>query len=88
MRWREAALPQVACGFGMTGQLELIEGRSVVEQLSSRRALLAQVGDALGKGEMHAQFDETNQVTTAPTAVTIEQVLVRVDVEGGMVFLM
>ena len=61
---------------------------SVVEQLSGRRALLAQVGDALGKGKMQAQFDETNQVTTAPTAVTIEQVLVRVDVEGGMVFLM
>jgi len=88
-RWiAQSALPQVVCGFGMTEQLELIKGRSVVEQLSSRRALLAQVGDALGKGEMQAQSDETNQVATAPTAVTIEQVLVRVDVEGGMVFLM
>src|SRR6516162_5922239 len=84
----QTALQQVVHGFGMTGELELIEGRGVVEQLSSRRELFAQVGEALVKGEMLTQLDETNQVAAAPTAVTVEQILKRVDVKGGMGFLM
>ena len=72
----------------MPGELESIEGRGVVEQLSSRRELFAQVGEALAKGETLAQLDETNQIAAAPTAVTVEQILVRVDVEGGVGLLM
>src|ERR1700751_6437548 len=72
----------------MPGELESIEGRGVVEQLSSRRELLAQVGEALAEGEMLAQLNKTNQIAAAPTAVTVEQILVRVDVEGGVGLLM
>ncbi len=72
----------------MAGELELIEGRGVLEELSGGRELLAQVGDAAAEGEMPTQLEETNQVTAAPTAMTVEQVLMGVDVEGGMGFLM
>src|SRR5438876_2852329 len=84
----QTALQQVVHGFRMPGELESIEGRGVVEQLSSRRELFAQVGEALAKGETLAELDETNQIAAAPTAVTVEQILVRVDVEGGVGLLM
>src|SRR5215471_12684824 len=34
------------------------------------------------------EFDKADKVATAPTAVTVEQVFLRVDVEGGMSVLM
>ena len=34
------------------------------------------------------EFDKANEVATTPTAVTVEQVFLRVDVEGGMGVLM
>lgn len=34
------------------------------------------------------EFDKADEVATAPTAVTVEQVFLRVDVEGGMSILM
>src|SRR6267143_1277932 len=72
----------------MAGELELIEGRGVLDELSRGSELLAQLGDATAEGEMQTQLEETNQVTAAPTAMTVGQVLVGVDVEGGMGFLM
>jgi len=46
----------------------------VLEELSRGSELLAQVGDATTEGEMPTQLEETNQVTAAPTAMTVEQV--------------
>ena len=34
------------------------------------------------------EFDKADKVATAPTAVTVEQIFLRVDVEGGMSVLM
>src|SRR5258708_27805540 len=83
----ESALQQVVHGFGMTGELELIEGRGVLEELSRGSEVLAQVGDATTEGEMQTQLKETNQVTPAPPAMTVEQALVGGNVTGGMCFL-
>ena len=84
----QSTLQQVLHGFGMTGQLELIESRGVLEQSCSRSELFAEIKNTLAKGEMAAQLDEANQVTALSAAMTVEQVLMRVDVEGGMGFLM
>ncbi len=66
------------------GELELIEGRGVLEELNRGSELLTKVGDATAEGEMPTQLKETNQVTAAPTAMTVEQVREGVDIEGGM----
>jgi len=69
------------------GELELIQGRGVLEELSRGSELLTKVGDATAEGEMPTQLKETNQVTAAPTAMTVERVREGVDIKGGMGFL-
>src|SRR5215469_1236233 len=80
-------LSQILNAFGIAVQFELIEGGAVLKQLRRGREFLLEVGDAVAKGELQRQFDKANQVTAAPAAVAVEQVLVRVDVERGMSFL-
>ena len=50
----------------MAGELELVEGRGVLEELSGGSELLAQVGDAAAEGEMPTQLEETNQSPPRP----------------------
>ena len=82
------ALGQVIHAFAMTMQLELVEAGSTSEQLRSGSQFLRQVRDTLAEGEMVREFDKADKVATAPTAVTVEQVFLRVDVEGRMSVLM
>src|ERR1700687_1234656 len=82
-------LPEILNRFRMTRELLLIESNCVLEQLGSgsRQPFLLQLRDTLTERELSFQLDEANEVTTAPTAVTVEQVLAGVDVEGGTSFL-
>lgn len=84
----QSALRQVVNAFGMAVQFELIKTGGVFEKLRYGCEFLQQVGDTLAEGEMLRKLHETNQVTASATAVAVEQILARVDVEGGMGFLM
>ena len=83
----KGALPEILNRLWMTRELPLIESNCLFEQICSRQPFLLQLRDTLTEIELSFQLDETNQVTTAPTAVTVEQVLAGVEVEGGMSFL-
>jgi hypothetical protein len=82
------ALGQVIHAFAMTMQLELVEAGGTSEELRSGSKFLRQVGDTLSEREMVGEFDKADKVATAPTAVTVEQVFLRVNVERGMSVLM
>jgi len=84
----QSTLRQVVNAFGIAVQFELIKTRGVFEQLGSGCEFLLQVDDALAEGEMLRKLHQANQVTTAATAVAVEQILARVDIERGMGFLM
>ena len=88
LRIMYAALGQIVHALTMTMQFELVEAGGTSEQLRSGSEFLRQVDDTLAKGEMARQFDKANQVAAAPTAVTIEQVFLSIDVERGMGLLM
>src|SRR5437773_11739304 len=77
----QSTLRQVVNAFGIAVQFELIKTRGVFEQLGSGCEFLLQVDDALAEGEMLRKLHQANQVTTAATAVAVEQILARVDIE-------
>ena len=83
-----ATLGQIVHAFAMAMQFELVESGGLREQLGGGSQFLRQVGNALAEGEMLRKLDKANQVAAAPTAVAIEQVLARVDVEAGASVLM
>jgi hypothetical protein len=76
---------QIVNCFGITVQLKLIEGGGERQQLGRGGQFFLQVGDAVAKGEMQRQFGQANQVTAPPAAVTIDQILARVDVDSPVV---
>ena len=84
----QSTLRQVVNAFRMAVQFELIKTRSVLEQLGCGCEFFPQVGDALAKGEMLGKLHQANQIPASATTVAVEQILARVDIEGGMDFLM
>jgi hypothetical protein len=75
---------QIIHAFAMAMQLELVEAGGMSEQLRSGSEFFRKVRDTLAEGKMVREFDKADEIATAPTAVTVEQVFLRVDVEGGM----
>ena len=68
----------------MTVELQLVKGGGLLQQwvvVGGRHGLL-EVGETLPKGELLRQLHKTNQVTSATTAVTVEQVLAGIDVKA------
>src|ERR1700722_19609232 len=84
----QSTLRQVVNAFRMAVQFELIKTRSVLEQLGCGCEFFPQVGDALAKGEMLGKLHQANQIPASATTVAVEQILARVDIEGGTGFLM
>lgn len=80
----QSAVFQIARRFRMAMELRLIEGGRLVQQLRSGRwhQLLLEMRDSLTKRQMEEEFDKTNQVATAATAVAVEQILADIDVKG------
>ena len=68
----------------MTVELQLIESGCWLHHpaIVSGSNLLLEKGETLAEGEMLGQFDKTNQVAALATAVTVEQILAGVDIEG------
>ena len=68
----------------MAVELELVEGGRGLHHRAIVRCseLPLEEGETLAEGEMLGQFDKTNQVAALATAVTVEQILASVDVEG------
>jgi hypothetical protein len=84
----QSALSEILHGFGMAMELELKEGDGGFEQgsVGGRRELLLEISDRLREGEPLGQFNESNQVAAAATAMAVKQILASIDVEGGMGF--
>ena len=84
----QSTLRQVVNAFRMAVQFELIKTRSMLEELGCGCEFFPQVCDALAKGEMLGKLHQANQIPASATTVAVEQILARVDIEGGMDFLM
>jgi len=79
----QSAPLQILHRFRMTVELQLVKGGGLLQQwgvVGGRHGLL-EVGETLPEGEMLRQLHKTNQVTSATTAVTVEQVLAGIDVK-------
>jgi hypothetical protein len=66
----------------MTVELQLVKGRGLLEQwgvVSGSSHGLLEVGETLPEGEMLRQLHKTNQVASATTAVTVEQIFAAID---------
>ena len=56
----------------------------MLEQLGCGCEFFPQVGDAPAKGAMLGKLHQANQVPASATTGAVEQILARVDIEGGM----
>jgi len=85
-----AALLEIVDGFRMTVKLLLVEdGRGFQHDrdIRGRRGnLLLQVGDGLVEGKTLRQLHKADQIAATATAVTIEQILARIDIERRLCF--
>src|SRR6516165_5644037 len=75
------SLTQILNRFRMTVELQLVKGGGLLQQwgvVGGRHALL-EVGETLPEGEMLRQLHKTNQVASATTAVTVEQIFAAID---------
>src|SRR4051812_4856447 len=62
----------------------------MVQQTSTGKRIqfLLQIGHGMAKRKVLRQFDETDQVAAEATAMAVEQILARVDIERRMVLAM
>jgi hypothetical protein len=69
----------------MAMELKLVEGGRVLQQLGCRGPgqLLFEMAHTLAKRQIEEELDKADQITAPATPVTVEQVLLGIDVEGG-----
>src|ERR1035438_7952226 len=74
---------QILHRFGIAVELQLEKSRGSGEQLglSGPSEVLFQAGEAFAKAEALGKLHKADQVTAAPAAVTVEQILAGIDIE-------
>src|ERR1035438_1127043 len=74
---------QILHRFGIAVELQLEKSRGSGEQLglSGPSEVLLQAGEAFAKAEALGKLHKADQVTAAPAAVTVEQILAGIDIE-------
>ena len=84
----QAALSQVVNSFGAAVELALVKSGGLLQQFSRRVRDLAQfpfqVFYTFAEGKAQRKLNPADEVSTAPAAVAIEQILGGIDIEGRL----
>jgi len=84
----QAALGQIVSRFGVAVELTLVKGGGLLQQFDRGISDLAQfplqVIYAFAKRQTQRKLNAANEISSAPAAVAIEQILAGIDIEGWL----